>query len=240
MGIIKKRAYDLDFSQFDEEIIILMAQFGSQPARNELIERYHPSVKKQVDRLARFKGLPEDEIPDAEQNAVFAIDEAIRKYSLNQPTKTGKCSFPSYLHRVVECQLLDSIKSFRRKAKHTDSSVRAKQAFQELAEGTAPAQSRSVAKEKHALGVQGKTIDPEAEAEANEFWQRWSDAIARLIPEDRRFYEACCSGKPMRLIALDVGVSERTLYEKKRGMLARLRASLGSVPTLFPIPRGGG
>jgi DNA-directed RNA polymerase specialized sigma subunit len=102
-----------------------------------LIERYLPRVKKQVDRLARLRRLPRDEIPDAEQNAVFGMDEAIRKYRLDEPGVRIKCAFPSYLHRVVECQLLDTIKAFRRKAKHTDSSVRAKKAFEALAEGTA-------------------------------------------------------------------------------------------------------
>jgi hypothetical protein len=238
MGIIKKRAYDLDFSHFEEEIIILMAQSGSWLARNELIDRYFPRVKKQVDRLARLKRLPKDEVADFEQNAVFAMDEGIRKYRLAPPTLSpqgrgprgdeNRCTLGSYLYRLVQCQFLNNLKSFRRKAKHTDSSDRAKRAFDLLAEGPGPRRSGSWRNEKRGKGFQVQRIEPAADAEAKEFQQRWSRAVARLTREHRRIYEACISGKSIRLIAQNLGLPERTLYEKKRAMLVRLRAHLGA------------
>ncbi len=104
MEVMRTLSYDLDLALFDLEVVILMAQSGSQFARNHLLERFNETAKKQVDRLGRQESLQANDVADAEQEAVFAMDEAIRKYDLHQPITRVKCSFPSYLHRVVECR----------------------------------------------------------------------------------------------------------------------------------------
>ncbi len=204
MEIIRTASYDLDLSQFDLEVVILMAQSGSQFAQKQLLERFYETTKKQIDRQARARRLQAHDVADAEQEAVFAIDEAIRKYNLHQPITRMKCSFPSYLHTVVEARFKDCIKRLRRNQKHFDYVIQAKDA--------------------PAAGRHGDNPGPAQEVEDSEFAERWSRAVDSLSPKSRKLYAALLSGKQTEVIADELHISVRAVQLWKNEMIRELRA----------------
>jgi RNA polymerase sigma factor (sigma-70 family) len=189
-----------------------MAQSGSIIARKSLLEQFYETAKKQIDRMARAKRLQAHDVADAEQEVVFAIDEAIRKYALHQPITRVKCRFPSYLHAVVECRFKNWFKSHCRNQKRFHPSNEVKSALEYDA--------------IRLIEQRTGTPEPSKEVEDKEFQEHWSQAVGLLSPELRTLYASLLIGKPKRVIADDLKISIRTLQLWKNKMLIELRCRL--------------
>jgi RNA polymerase sigma factor (sigma-70 family) len=222
MEIIRTKAYDLDLGQFDTEMLLLMAQSGSRLAENELIERFYGQVKKQIDGLARGKRLLAEDVADAEQNAVFAIDEAIRNYNLHQPEDGRKCSFASYLDTVVEARFVDYWKHLWRKGKRFDTSPAMERPYDRCSPAASRASNLSL-KEKHVCT--SALEDPARLVEEHEFWEQWNRAVEQLSPWSRQVYEATVAGKPLDELAQELHTSRRTLKRTKKRLIQELKAN---------------
>ena len=74
------KKYDLDLSRMaDEALVILAQECAFRPATDEVLRRYYEPMSQLIAWKARFPWLAAD-LPDAQQNGVFAMLEAIAGY----------------------------------------------------------------------------------------------------------------------------------------------------------------
>jgi hypothetical protein len=108
------KQYDLDLAQMaDEALVILVQECTFQPAADELVLRYYERMKQLIAVRLRQRWLAAD-VPDAQQNGVFAILEAIADYDTREVAKPSGCSFRTYVSMVVLARLWDYVKHVRR------------------------------------------------------------------------------------------------------------------------------
>ena len=108
------KRYDLDLSRMGDEALVILAQeCAFRPATDELVLRYYERMNPLIARKARGLGLTAD-LPDAQQNAVFAILEAIAGYDTLEAARPRGCSFRTYLGRVVLARFGDFVRQLRR------------------------------------------------------------------------------------------------------------------------------
>src|SRR5262245_26677543 len=90
-------AYDLRLADLDDEQLIVLTQEGDyRPARDELICRCLRRARQFVSHYARRHRLQRADAEDAEQDAVFWVLEAIRRYRTSEFVKAGGCHFRSF------------------------------------------------------------------------------------------------------------------------------------------------
>jgi len=84
--------YEFDLSRMaDEALVVLAQECPHLGARKEVILRHFPGAARYIAKLARDAGLGREDMEEAQQNAEFAIEEAIDRYDLGQlARKYGK------------------------------------------------------------------------------------------------------------------------------------------------------
>jgi hypothetical protein len=108
------KKYDLDLSRMaDEALVILAQECAFRPATDELLLRCYERMNLLVALKAKRLWLAAD-LPDAQQNAVFAILEAIAGYNTLEAAKPRGCRFRTYLRRVVLARFGDFVRQVRR------------------------------------------------------------------------------------------------------------------------------
>ena len=113
------KPYDLDLTQMaDEALVILVQECTFQPATDELLLRYYQRMKPLIAVLMRQRRLAA-KVPDAQQNGVFAILEAMAVYDTREVAKPRGCSFRTFVRLVVRARCCDFVKQVRRAEKRS-------------------------------------------------------------------------------------------------------------------------
>jgi RNA polymerase sigma factor (sigma-70 family) len=204
------KKYDLDLSRMAGESLVILAQeCAFRPATHELMLRHYGRMSQLIAVKARCLGLAAD-LPDAQQNAVFAILEAIAGYETLQAARPRGCRFRTYLGRVVLARFGDFVRQLRRLQRHCFP-------LHEAGERLAACQGRCPG---------SRTSDPVEALARQEAMARLHSALARLDEPLRRLWHELSSGKKLPQIAREQGVSYDWVKRQRRRLLARLAARL--------------
>jgi RNA polymerase sigma factor (sigma-70 family) len=212
--------YDLDLSQMgDEELVVLAQECGYQPARNQLLVRYYEWARRLIAHKARGTRLRAADVLDAQQDATFALIEAIARYDTLHLARSGGCSFRTFVRQVLVSRFLDLLRHLNRTDRRRDRSLRATNA---LHEGSSAAAGEIFPWEGYAR-CGG---NPAAGLERQESMARLAQVLERLPEPDRRLWEGLTSGLGLRAVAPTLGISYDAAKRQRRRLLAHLAAQL--------------
>jgi RNA polymerase sigma factor (sigma-70 family) len=193
----------------DEALVILAQECACRPATHELVRRHYEPMSQLIARKAQSPWLAAD-LPDAQQNAVFAILEAIAGYNTREVARPRGCRFRTYLGRVVLARFGDFVKHIRRVQRHCCR-------LHEAGEGLAAGPGRCPG---------SRTSDPVEALARREARARLHHALERLDEALRRLWRELASGKRLKQIAWEQGVSYDRVKRQRRRLLAQLAARL--------------
>jgi RNA polymerase sigma factor (sigma-70 family) len=217
---VAMKGHDLDLSLLgDEELVVLAQECGFQPARDELLVRYHDWTNRLIAYKARSTRLGAADVLDAQQNATFSIIEAIGCYDVTRFDEVNGCSFRSFLRRVLGARFRDFVRGMNRREQHYDSTARTPQA---LEEGASAAAWEIVP----CAACPRSSSNPAAAVEWREALAHLHQALQALPERDRRLWEALASGKELRTLATELGISYDCAKRLRRKVLAQLTAQL--------------
>jgi RNA polymerase sigma factor (sigma-70 family) len=195
------RAAELRQTQ-DEKLVELATRCACRAAVHELILRYHDWMNRLIARQGRRLGLRWVDIQDAQQEAVFAMMEAVAKYDPYQHGKVRRCGFHTFLQLVLTARLKDFAKHLRRVESRYDRSL------------------------SSTLALEGTERDPTSRAEWNELMARLQQALDQLDDGLRRLWEQLLSGFRLRVVADQLGMSYHMAKRRRQKLLHELRARL--------------
>jgi len=209
------RGYDL--SQLEEDLLLLLAQkVNDRNAVRELIRRHHDWARQLIDRLARRKHLSAEDRDDAEQNAVLAMEKAIRTYDVVQVGQRH-CPFRKYLSMVLRRRYWNDLRRLGRQARRQRGSD--EQALTRVAD--APREDPGPAP-----WVAAEARDPAVAAEQHEWRQRLEQIRSGLKPKLRRLWDERAAGKTLEEIATELGVCANTVKGWLKKLTAIVRAAM--------------
>jgi RNA polymerase sigma factor (sigma-70 family) len=204
------KKYDLDLARMaDEALVILAQECAFRPATDELLRRYYERMNPLIALKARCLGLIAD-VPDAQQNAVFAILEAIAGYDTLEVAKPRGCRFRTYLRLVVLARFGDFVRQVRRVQRRCCR-------LDEVGERLAAGQGRF-------SGC--PTSDPVEALARQEAMARLHQVLDRLDDAMRRLWWELANGKKLPQIAREQGISYDRAKRQRRRLLAQLTAQL--------------
>jgi RNA polymerase sigma factor (sigma-70 family) len=202
----------------DVLLVVFAVKTNNWQAVRELIRRHYGWMRTVVawhGRRAR-PPLRGQDLQDAQQDALFALPEAICAYDLLESCRPDGRSFPRFLRQVVVRRFRDGLRRLRL----LESKCRGQYGLEEALEQGAPCP----------LGEPGgrDSLDPDAQdpaltAEYRDLRERLPQAVARLSPEQRLFLEQWAEGTPVEALARACGISRRTAYRRIQAILAELR-----------------
>lgn len=190
------------------EVLVVFAQCGYRPARNELLVRFFAETSHLAWLLAKRAGLSLEDCEDPAQNVVFAINGAINDYDTLQIGRSKGRTFRRFVFKRVESRFFHFLRSLRRRKRREKGS------------------DELVSVESH-----GAASDPVAAAEDHEMRERLEAFCASLNESDRETLELIKPGTDVVTLAGVWGKpydASRRLY---RQFLARLRDAI-SLETL--------
>jgi RNA polymerase sigma factor (sigma-70 family) len=197
------RKYDLDLSRMGDEALVILAQeCAFRPATDELVLRHYERMSQLIALKAKRLWLAAD-LPDAQQNAVFAILEAIAGYHTLEAAKPRGCRFRTYLGRVVLARFGGFVRQLRRVRRHY---CRLHEAGERLAAG--------------------RESDPVEALARREAMARLSQALDGLDEALRGLWRELADGKKLPQIAREQGVSYDRVKRQRRRLLAQLADQL--------------
>jgi RNA polymerase sigma factor (sigma-70 family) len=212
--------FELDVTGLeDEPLVVLAAECGHRPARDELIRRYLPLKEGLVSRCAARARLQEADRQDAQQDAVLWLVEAIRRYRAEEQVKPGGCRFRSFLYRVLSARFIDFLRHWRRLRSHFPQA------------GAEPVDSTQGGGGRHPGDSAGPTGGGPADlvrgAQEGELRARLLGELARLGGPAHRLWELLAGGASLREVARVLNLSYDAVKRRRRQLFAKLRASLG-------------
>jgi RNA polymerase sigma factor (sigma-70 family) len=199
----------------DAELLVLSQQHEYRPAGWELVRRYLAWVYGLIGHWARRTRLAKRHWDDAQQQAVFALLEAIDCYDCSQRARPESCSFPTFVRRVVRARCSDFCRRERWLERHQPRSGNA----------------------THLVGcVADQRADPTLDAEEHDLRAHLQQALATLSARDRLLWKRLAAGVPLRGIAAELGLSYHAVRRLRQRLVARLRVRLqGTNPgSAFP------
>jgi RNA polymerase sigma factor (sigma-70 family) len=195
------RAYDLNLSPVrSEELVVLAKECDYQPAQEELLQRHDSGARRLIASLAAPVSLSPADLEDAQQQAEFALMEAIASYDTAHIGKQDGCSFNTHLHQVVTRRFQDFLKSRRRYERGLDRSKSAETASESGHSKTSPRAHDSA------------RDDPARRAQRREANERLREVLDRLDPDQRQLWDRLAEGMKLRDIAEELGIS----YDKAK------------------------
>jgi RNA polymerase sigma factor (sigma-70 family) len=198
----------------DEQLVVLAQEWGSRPARDELIRRNTPLMEGIVRSYAARARLQEADCLDALQDAVLWIMEAIRQYRTAESVRPQGCCFRTFLYRVLTSRLVDFIRRHRRLRNHFPVA------------GEVAGVSRSRARDAGEPGRDGPDSNPLTNVEECEVRTRLHRELGRLVESDRRLWDLLAGETRLRKVAAALGISYDAAKRRRRKLLGRLRGSL--------------
>lgn len=220
------RTYNcLDMALVDDEALVVLAkECDYSPARDEILLRYSTQTERLIQWLARSTEFGSTDIEDARQNAVFWTVEAINKFDTDQIGRERRCSFYSFLYRVLVARFKDFSKQVRRLERRRRLA----------SDNTDENQSLS--------HIFRDPTDPALVVEAEEAARWLQSAVAELDDECRQIWQRLCEGINLREIATEMGLSYDSAKRRRRKLIQKLKFHLrqspltGSAIVNFPSP----
>jgi RNA polymerase sigma factor (sigma-70 family) len=225
------KAYDLDLSKLgDEEVVVLAKECGYQPATQELLVRFRDYTNRLIARQAKQTRLTAADVEDAQQNAVFAVAEAITRYHTEEMVKPNGCSFRTFLRIVLTGRFRDFVKHVTRVARHYDRSV--------TTNGTGASALDLIEAQAERAGrrIRDRT-DPASAAEWREAWERLENVLQRLDTVQRSLWNRLACGTALRTVAQELGISYDKAKRRRQRLLAQLTTQVREPRVVFPAGR---
>lgn len=212
----QQRTYEsLEMALVDDEALVVLAkECDYSPARDEILVRYNPQTERLIQWLGRSTEFGSTDLEDARQNAVFWTMEAINKFDTEQTSWARRCSFYSFMYRVLVARFKDYSKHLRRKDR--------RQTTLDPQEGDS---SRG--------HIFRDPRDPASLAEAEEAARRLQAAVGALDEEAQQIWKQLCEGASLREIADYLGISYDAVKRRRRKLIASLKQLLRE-----PLPPG--
>ncbi len=231
------KKYDLDLSKIeDEQLVVLVQECGYRPAANELVLRYHPRMGRLIAYQAKQTPLTAHDVEDAQQNAVFALVEAIAGYNTREMLKPGGCRFRTYGRLVTMRRFWNFVKHIRRwQERYTffarvDGRVALAESFLggrgscRAAERTGSARYAGVPASP--APRHQRISDPVDAAARQEVLERLSRVLEHMGERKRALWQELAAGKKLRQIACELGISYDAVKRQRRQLLAHLRTAV--------------
>ena len=218
------RTYDcLDMALVDDEALVVLAnECDYAPARDEILLRYSPQTERLIQWLARSTEFRGTDVEDARQNAVFWTVEAITKFDQEQTGRARRCSFYSFLYRVLVARFKDFSKHVRR--------VERRRVLTSDGSGSGD--------EDFSARIFRDPTDPAVLAETEEAVRRLQEAVGGLDAEGREIWRLLCEGNSLREIASTLDISYDGAKRRRRKLIATLKLQLRQ-PSEPPAPTQG-
>jgi RNA polymerase sigma factor (sigma-70 family) len=193
----------LDLAHTSDEVLLLLAREARQQAAgDELTCRYWRYLRIRLGQRSAHCRLNQWDREDAQQQAYFWIQEAIRAYDFGQLLQPGGSTFRTFLHRVVRLRLLNFCRSLRRSRQWHSA--------------TTPPGHRP----KDPLDQQ-----PAVGGEQEQAYFHLERVLGALDPSDQAVWNELCQGKRLREVAQTLRVSYRTVKRRWRRLRQRLASS---------------
>jgi RNA polymerase sigma factor (sigma-70 family) len=216
------RTYDcLEMALVDDEALVVLAkECDYSPARDEILLRYSPQTERLIQWLSKSTEFGSTDVEDARQNAIFWTVEAIKKFDTDQIGRERRCSFYSFLYRVLVARFKDFSKQVRRLERRRRLT----------ADGSNEDQSLSHLFQDPA--------DPSAIVEAAEAARWLQAAVAELDEECQQIWLRLCEGVNLREIAADLGLSYDAAKRRRRKLIEKLKFHLRQASPSAKFPEG--
>jgi RNA polymerase sigma factor (sigma-70 family) len=203
--------HTLDLAQVPDEDLVSLAQLDARhPAARVLLTRLYGWTQRLIGQYARRTGLRPDDREDAQQEAVFAILEALGAYDVSRPASPRPCCFRTFLAHVVTARFRNFLKRLRRTQ-------------------TRYGRATQAALEAPSAGGR-KAPDPCQVVLAAEAALQLRRAVEGLSPPERALWDGLAAGVPLRALARDLGLSYEAAKRLRRRVLGRLRCRLQGRP----------
>jgi RNA polymerase sigma factor (sigma-70 family) len=199
----------------DEQLVRLVRDSGYLPARDELLARSSRQRVNLVCRLARDTGLSDADRADALQEAVLWTLEAIQNYHGKSFATAGRCSFRSFLHRVIACRFIDFLRHRLRYQRH----------FVHIG-GTLPSDLDRFFDPSSPGGSHPEVSERMWEVEEGESNARLQQQLDRLGVRTRRLWQLLAQGASVVQISATLHISYDSAKRRRRKLLIQLRKSL--------------
>jgi RNA polymerase sigma factor (sigma-70 family) len=195
----------------DEALIVLAKECDYSPARDEILLRYSPQTERLIQWLARSTEFGSTDVEDARQNAIFWTVEAIKKFDTDQSGRERRCSFYSFLYRVLVARFKDFSKQVRRLERRRRLS--------------------SDGADEHSSHLFCDPVDPATIVEAEETARWLQSAVAELDEECQQIWRRLCEGVNLREIATELGMSYDSAKRRRRKLIEKLKFHLRQAPS---------
>ncbi len=202
----------------DEALIVLAKECDYSPARDEILLRYSPHTERLIQWLARSTEFGSTDVEDARQNAIFWTVEAIKKFDTDQSGRERRCSFYSFLYRVLVARFKDFSKQVRRLERRRRLS--------------------SDGEDEHSSHLFCDPVDPATLVEAEETARWLQSAVAELDEECQQIWRRLCEGINLREIAAELGMSYDSAKRRRRKLIEKLKFHLRQAPSPGRYPEG--
>jgi RNA polymerase sigma factor (sigma-70 family) len=186
---------------------------------------------------AKQTPLTAHDIEDAQQNAVFALVEAIAGYNTLEMLKPGGCRFRTYGRLVTMRRFWDFVKHLRQRQKRCHCLARMDGPVAGV-ESEMGADCWAPATPSDFYLRQVRFSDPAEAAARQEMLERLSQVLGRLEEKKRTLWRELAGGKKLRQIACEQGLSYDAVKRQRRKLLVHLSAAVGqwAEPTKMPAP----
>jgi RNA polymerase sigma factor (sigma-70 family) len=188
----------------DEELVRRAQAEGAHgPCAAALFARYYAQILRRVARRARSVRLARTELPDAQQEALWALPQAIAAYVVAPVGIPGRCTFRTFLDRIVRARVYDFVRKLRRAEHHLDRSTSVAEAL-------------------------GQGLGPEEVAEGKELQRKVAQVLRQVDPLDRRLWEEPLAGTPLKAVADELGIPYHQAKRRRQAVRAYLAEQLRS------------
>jgi RNA polymerase sigma factor (sigma-70 family) len=208
MAPAASKPYDYNLSDWgEEELLLLYRECDHKPARQELILRLREWVERLVASHARRARLPDQDLPDAKQNGLLVMVEALEEYDTARWCRRDACSLRTWLRCRLESRDRNFVRGRRRYERRLDRSAE----VADLLDGKARADADGA---------------PAHIAEAREATARLGGALHALDELNRTVMELRLEGHTCRAIAAALRLSEDQVKRLRRKALGELSLRL--------------
>jgi RNA polymerase sigma factor (sigma-70 family) len=216
--IVKLARYDLDITGLgDEQLVVLVQDYGNVPARDELISRCTCLKDRLIQWWAARSGLQEADRMDAHQDAVLWVLEAIREYDTGQQVLPRGCRFRTFLYHVLHSRFIDLLRRQRRLHARLRLSL---STIGSLKSYTTPRHNGTSAGPENSGGELLRGM------ERDELMACLHQEVDRLGGLARELWNLLVKGTGLREIATALNLSYDAAKRQRRKLIARLRACL--------------
>jgi RNA polymerase sigma factor (sigma-70 family) len=200
----------------DEQLVALSHDCAHRRlALHTLLLRCWEKVHLRVAWLARRYGLPQDQVADAQQDAVFVIVEAADSYDAEKKVRTCLCPFHIYLGQLVRFRFYDFLRKRARDERFIDRSS-----------GTAESLIEGGISSRHAFKATDREREAGTVAIGREFQEQLEKVLRELDVQSRWLWEQSVAGASLHALAEQLGVPCRRVKHQRHKIRAYLAERL--------------